>query len=75
MNLQSNYDDMIRLQEYFLGYKTDSLEKVDKTKKELETAADLNQPIRHLCTDIAEVLNREINRLEKNIDNAIIKVD
>lgn len=64
--LKNDYDNMIKLQDYFMGEQANN--------EEIEEGADLTAPIRHLCTGVAETLSDEIKRLEAIIDNTTVSV-
>lgn len=75
-NLQRNYDDMIKLQDYFLGltpgFKEDDVEPI---RTLLEDEIISGQSIRMLCTEVAEILAGEIERLNNLIDNAVVNIE
>lgn len=71
-DLKSNYDNMVNLQEYFLGHT--SAEDYKEIQKKLEDDASLDCNLRSLCSVVAKTLREEIERLEKAIDNADIRL-
>lgn len=72
-NLQCNYDNMIKLQDYFLGLKFPE-DEIESIRAHLEDDACLNKPIRALCTEVAEILAGEIERLNNLIDNTVVNI-
>lgn len=64
------YDNAMKIQECCLKNK-DAKECV----KELEEMAQLNNSLRNFATSTASYISDEIKRLEKIIDNAVIKID
>lgn len=72
--LEDCRDDMIRLQEYFLGHTATAEESVAHVRAELEKGANLKSPVRDLCSVIARILSDETKRLENIIDNANVNI-
>ena len=72
--LEDCRDDMIKMQEYFLGHTANAEESVAHVRAELEGGANLMSPVRDLCLVVARILSDEVKRLENIIDNAVVNI-
>lgn len=75
VRLQESYQNLVRLQNFFLGVYDVPEETIKDLKNNIEEMAHLSIPIRDLCSTSAKFLSDEIERLNNAIDNTSVKVN
>ena len=73
-----NYDNLIKLQEILVGrkpLKEHSSEDFVKARTLMQDEAELEMPLRDLCSSTSRILLNEIERMEKAIDNAVVELE
>ena len=75
-DLKHDRENFMKIQEYCLGHMSPPDDKTHtKIYGALEDAAQLNQSLRTLASKTVGNIDGEIQRLEKIIDSAIVKID
>lgn len=74
--LRHNRENFMKIQEYCLGHMSPPNDKEHtKIYGVLEDAAELNINLRTLASETVRNIDSEIQRLERIIDSAIVKID
>ena len=75
-DLRHDRENFMKIQEYCLGHMSPpDDEEHTKIYGALEDAANLNMSLRNLASGTIRNIDAEIQRLEKIIDSAVVKID